>query len=173
MTAASTLIGTGAEESRPADSRIPLAVYTLFKEAGLSDKDVLEAGDEFWRDVKAGLACHAGSRDADERLRYFEGLAEGSTLAQIKRGGAYREQVNQAVCGAAFLKLRFNRAELAGISKNTKLGLVTGVRTGRRFATITDDTGNSDRYELIEEQRKDGGKKTIIKNTRTGLVVEV
>lgn len=160
----------GSAQSVQADQRVPIPVYTVLLNAGLSMTDVYEVGDEVWRKVKLALAAIAVSDDADEREKYTEGEARGSTPEQIARGRAYREEIHTQLFAQALKEMRFTQDEASIIERGMRLGTSSIEKpTGRRFARTTGPDGSVQEFEIMEQR----GSTTVLKDTKTDQVYRV
>jgi len=153
-------------ESRTAsDQGTTIHIYTLLKNAGLSDRDVNEVGDELWRRIKLRVAKLAASQNVDERLRYCE---------NSRRGKRVRERTNKQIVAEEFLAMRFTRDELARVDAGLLLGLPgTPERNGRKFAKVTGIDGRPQEFEVLTEQLGAGVERTLLKDRRTGHTIQV
>jgi len=151
-----------APQSQPArDQQTAIHIYTLLSNAGLSDADILDVGDELWKRIKLRVAKLAASQDRDQRLRYCHDKS-------------YREQVNMQIVGEEFLAMKFTRDEIARIDEGLRLKLLGPTeRTGRRFAKVTGVNGEPREYEVITKDLGGGVEKTLLKDVLTSQITEV
>jgi hypothetical protein len=152
--------------SQPAqDQATSLHFYTYLLNAGLSEKDILEVGDELWRRVRERVAKMAMSADAEERLRY---CGTGRVAA------ACRSRINKEIIAEEFLAMRFTLNELSRVDVGLRLGLSSAdAKTGRTYANVTGIDGRPQRFEVITESLGPYTERVFLKDTRTGQTIQV
>jgi hypothetical protein len=153
------------ESQKAADQGTAIHIYTLLQNAGLSDSDILDVGDELWRRIRLRVAKLAASDDVDKRLRYCE---------MTRRGKIYRERTNKQIVAEEILAMRFSRDELARVDAGLLLGLPgSPEKTGRRFAKVTGVDGRPQEFEVLTKKLAPGVEETFLKDTRTGHTIKV
>jgi hypothetical protein len=153
----STRISGPAGTSQPADQRDPFPIYTLLRNAGLSEADTLEMGDLLMRRIRARLALKAATDTPEQRLRY-------------RNDPQARIPINQMIVAEEIARLDFSQHELKVIDKSLDLGLVAPPEKGPLIAKTTLPDGTRENFEILERPTPGDPRQTIIKSRKDGRV---
>jgi hypothetical protein len=151
----STLLGGSADPSRPADLRDPFPIYTLLRNAGLSESDTLQVGGLLMRRIRARLAKKA--------------LADGpAARAAYLTDHNVRKRINEMIVAEEIAKIDFTQYELRSLERSLQLGLVEKPKKGPMIAR-TAGPGGPETFEILELPTSDDPR-TTLKSRKDGRV---
>jgi hypothetical protein len=153
----STLLGETAAISRPADQRDPFPIYTLLRNAGLSEADTLEVGDLLLRRIRSRLAKKA--------------LADGPVAAALYQNDMeVRKRTNELLVAEEIAKIDFSRYELRTMDKSLHLGLAPKPEKGPVIAKTRLPDGTREDFVVLERPTLEQPGPVVLKSRKDGRV---
>jgi len=152
----STLLGGAAPVSRPADQRDPFPIYTLLKNAGLSQEDILEVGDELLACIRKRIRDKALTDDADQARRYLN-------------DPDYRAEVNKLIVAEEIARFDFSHSELRKIDQGLNIGL-TEPEPKKPAVARTIGPRGPEEFTILERPAPGEVGPVVIKSKKDGRV---